>query len=291
MQFLPIKSIWWITYLRLFEYWLVIKLKKDRESREELERVRQELYLEEQEQLARNHERIEMERKLRQRIDLQKQHQEQIQFKQLREQAERDEENRIKEQMLEKFAIDDKLEQMNAQRRRMKQLEHKKAVEQLLEVRRQELNAAKKRELDERVEAEKLDEYRRQIIEEERIRLLKEHATKLLGYLPKGVIRDSKDLDILGDDFKRQYQKRQVDFFGDDKGWSSKWTDYLIEKKSKIFFYPTNLFIKKKLQKQMIQFWTNFLIQTLYQLYSLRITWNDGSWIVSLFQFFFYQFY
>ena len=35
-------------------------------------------------------------------------------------------------QMMAKFAEDDRIEQMNAQKRRMKQLEHKKAVEQLL---------------------------------------------------------------------------------------------------------------------------------------------------------------
>lgn len=39
-------------------------------------------------------------------------------------------------QMLEKFAEDDRIEQMNAQKRRMKQLEHKKAVERLIEERR-----------------------------------------------------------------------------------------------------------------------------------------------------------
>ena len=49
------------------------KIEKDREQREEMEKIRQELYLEEQEELARNHERVEMERKLRQRLDLQKQ--------------------------------------------------------------------------------------------------------------------------------------------------------------------------------------------------------------------------
>ena len=38
--------------------------------------------------------------------------------------------------MLEKFAEDDRIEQMNAQKRRMKQLEHKKAVEKLIEDRR-----------------------------------------------------------------------------------------------------------------------------------------------------------
>ena len=38
--------------------------------------------------------------------------------------------------MLAKFAEDDRIEQMNAQKRRMKQLEHKRAVEQLLQDRR-----------------------------------------------------------------------------------------------------------------------------------------------------------
>lgn len=40
--------------------------------------------------------------------------------------------------MLAKFAEDDRIEQMNAQKRRMKQQEHKRAVEQLLEERRQQ---------------------------------------------------------------------------------------------------------------------------------------------------------
>ena len=40
--------------------------------------------------------------------------------------------------MLEKFAEDDRIEQMNAQKRRMKQLEHKRAVEALIEDRRQQ---------------------------------------------------------------------------------------------------------------------------------------------------------
>ena len=56
--------------------------------------------------------------------------------------------------------------------------------------------------------------------EEERIKLLREHATRLLGYLPKGVIRNDKDLDELGVEFKQEYAKRQIDYFGDaDRGW------------------------------------------------------------------------
>jgi len=45
--------------------------------------------------------------------------------------------------MFEQMALDDRLEQMNAQKRRMKELEHKKAVELLLQERRDQ-NAKRK---------------------------------------------------------------------------------------------------------------------------------------------------
>ncbi len=163
---------------------------------------------------------MEFERKIRQRLDLQQEHKEQVQFKAMREEAERREEESIKQQMLQKFALDDKIEQMNAQKRRMKQLEHKRQVEELLEDRRHRLNQERQRELNERIESDKLENYKRQIIEEERAKLLKEHAVKLLGFLPKGVIRDSKDLEMMGSEFKQEYQKRQVDFFGDEDRWT-----------------------------------------------------------------------
>lgn len=46
-------------------------------------------------------------------------------------------------QMMAKFAEDDRLEQMNAQKRRMKQLEHRRAVEKLIEERRQQFQMEK----------------------------------------------------------------------------------------------------------------------------------------------------
>ena len=50
---------------------------------------------------------------------------------------------RITLQMLAKFAEDDRIEQMNAQKRRMKQLEHKRAVEALIEDRRRRFEEQK----------------------------------------------------------------------------------------------------------------------------------------------------
>ena len=59
---------------------------------------------------------------------------------------------------------------------------------------------------------------RRTLIEEERQRLLQEHASKLLGYLPKGVLRNDQDLGLFDKNFQDAYQKRRVDLF-EDEGW------------------------------------------------------------------------
>ena len=39
--------------------------------------------------------------------------------------------------------------------------------------------------MDERLEEERMEQVRKEIIEEERVKLLQEHAHRLLGYLPK----------------------------------------------------------------------------------------------------------
>lgn len=121
--------------------------------------------------------------------------------------------------MMAKFAEDDRIEQMNAQKRRMKQLEHKREVEKLIEDRRRQQEADMELEAKERAIEEQKEALRRQIIEEERQRLLKRHATQLLGYLPKGLLRED-DLEHLDEDFRKHFKTRQADAFSDD-GWEA----------------------------------------------------------------------
>ena len=61
--------------------------------------------------------------------------------KQIRRQAEKEEEEGFRKMIMAKMAEDDRLEQMNAQKRRMKQLEHKREVEKLMEERRRQRQA------------------------------------------------------------------------------------------------------------------------------------------------------
>ena len=74
---------------------------------------------------------------------------------------------------------------MNAQKRRMRTLEHKRLAEEAVAKRRAMLEAERQRELEDMQETQRREELRRQIIEQERRRMLREHAPQLINYLPK----------------------------------------------------------------------------------------------------------
>ncbi|PKU47954.1 hypothetical protein llap_1737 [Limosa lapponica baueri] len=118
-------------------------LEREKQKREELEQIRQELYLEEQEETERKKEMAEIEKRIRQRLDLRQTYEEQFALKKILQQAMREEEEAFRQQMLAKLAEDDRIEQMNAQKRRMKQLEHRRAVEKLIEDRHKQFIADK----------------------------------------------------------------------------------------------------------------------------------------------------
>lgn len=82
-----------------------------------------------------------MEKKIRQRLMLQRSYQQEMAFKEMRQQAEREEEEAFRRTTMAKMAEDDRIEQMNARKRRMKQLEHKREVEKLIEDRRRQREA------------------------------------------------------------------------------------------------------------------------------------------------------
>lgn len=86
---------------------------------------------------------------------------------------------------MRKFAEDDRIELMNQQKRRMKQLEHKKAADALIEERKR-IHLQEAELLRKEIEKEReIERYKKEVIEQERQRLLREHASKLVGFLPK----------------------------------------------------------------------------------------------------------
>lgn len=117
-----------------------------------------------------------MEKRIREREDFKKQFDLMMAEKAEREAQRREEEEKYREHLLSVMAEKDKLDQMNAQKARLKREEHKREASRLLEERKKEQERMKQLELEEREEQRKLQEFKRKIIEEERIRLLKEHA-------------------------------------------------------------------------------------------------------------------
>lgn len=108
--------------------------------------------------------------------------------KKLKEQMKKEEEKmeqEFKQKMLEKFKEDERVEQMNAQKRRMKELDFKKEVERLWT---EKLNVYREQRAQELKEKEKKDEEERrkeEIVFQEKERLLREHAELLEKYFPK----------------------------------------------------------------------------------------------------------
>lgn len=89
------------------------------------------------------HVQEELEKRIRQRLELRNSYEEQLASRKMLLQALKEEEEAFGQAMLAKFAEDDRIEQMNAQKRRMKQLEHRREVEKLIQERRKQVIADK----------------------------------------------------------------------------------------------------------------------------------------------------
>ena len=94
-------------------------------------------------------------------------------------------EDEFKHKLMQKFAEDERLEQMNAQKRRMRELEHKREIERLWQEKLAIYRAQREMELDERRAKEEDERRKAAIVEMEKERLLREHGSILHTYHPK----------------------------------------------------------------------------------------------------------
>lgn len=94
-------------------------------------------------------------------------------------------EDEFKRKMAEKFAEDERLEQMNAQKRRMRELEHKREIERLWQEKLNVYRVQREQEWEERRLKEEGEVIQREVVEREKERLLAEHAGILNQFNPK----------------------------------------------------------------------------------------------------------
>merc|ERR1719191_990037 len=121
----------------------------------------------------------------------------QMNVKKEKEELEKQEENAFRDQLMQKFMQDERLEKLNAERRRKMIQQHKREVERLLQERRKMYEAERFQEMEERNQAKQEEEQRQLVIEQERQRLLAVHAQPLKDFLPKGTLERDSDLDIV----------------------------------------------------------------------------------------------
>lgn len=84
-------------------------------------------------------------------------------------------EDEFKIKMAEKFAEDERLEQMNAQKRRMREQEHKREIERLWQEKLSVYRVQREQEWEEMRIKKEQDDIERSVIAQEKERLLAEH--------------------------------------------------------------------------------------------------------------------
>merc|ERR1711920_958000 len=173
--------------------------EKASKDKEELEILRNDLHTEELEAESRRREELQVRKKLEDKEEMKNAYVFQMKMKEDKAAAARVEEEKIRVQLLKKFAEDDRIEQMNEQKRRLKVEAHKQEAQRLIEVRREAYDQQRD---NERMadEAMRQEEGKRQVvIEAERRRLIAEHASELRDFLPKSTLESKEDYELMFD--------------------------------------------------------------------------------------------
>jgi len=174
---------------------------------EDFEQLCNDLHSEELEAAGRRREELQMRKKMEDQEEMKRAHSYQMKMKEERAERMRSEDNDMRDSLMKKFAEDDRLEQMNEHKRRMKVEAHKREADRLVAVRREMYE--KEREAEKEVDARlRVDEGKRQqVIEAERKRLIAEHASELRDFLPKGTLETVDDYDLM---FNKQQSGKDV---------------------------------------------------------------------------------
>uniref|UniRef100_A0A1Q3FXH1 Meiosis-specific nuclear structural protein 1 n=1 Tax=Culex tarsalis TaxID=7177 RepID=A0A1Q3FXH1_CULTA len=170
---------------------MVAELQEEFDEARKRENLLQDLYAAELDERQEQRLQRDLEQQLRKRIEARLGIERQLVEIECRRKQQEDEDRRFKEDQLKLWAERDRLDQLSNEKRRLKLMEHRRAIQELLEDRRQRRADEVKELMQMQSMFEQEEKRREEIIEEERIKLLKEHVTALLGFLPPGVLRES----------------------------------------------------------------------------------------------------
>jgi len=169
---------------------------KNKEA-EELEMLRNDLHQEEREHKARRAEQLKQEKRDQDKEDMKSAYVMQMNTNARKRADAIEDEHKIRDALMSKFAEDEKIEQMNDQKRRLRIANHKREAQRLIDMRADQFAAARNAERAEEQRLRDDDADRHIVIEEERRKLLEEHAVPLRDFLPKGTLQHIHDYDMV----------------------------------------------------------------------------------------------
>eukprot|EP01064_Diplonema_japonicum_P032061 TRINITY_DN594_c0_g6_i1.p1 TRINITY_DN594_c0_g6~~TRINITY_DN594_c0_g6_i1.p1 ORF type:complete len:456 (+),score=225.06 TRINITY_DN594_c0_g6_i1:44-1411(+) len=172
-------------------------IQAERQRKEEMEALIADYHMELVEKKERDRAREEMEKNIRSRLVMLQANEYQKELKMIKKEAEAEEELEFRRRMMEKFAEDDRIEQMKQADRNRKRAEHNREVQRLIEERKKQRELERQSELAAAKQATEKEAEIQDVIRQERLKLLREHAVKLKDFLPKGVFTED-DLRALG---------------------------------------------------------------------------------------------
>lgn len=121
----------------------------------------------------------------------------QTQMKLQRQQEEQRQEEAIMRKMLDKFAEDDKQEQLNVLKRKQKIIEYRNECERQWKLKREEYAKQKQYELQELEYQKQKEMDKGKLLQQEKERLIKENEEILKQYYPKGYYRTLRQLEAI----------------------------------------------------------------------------------------------
>jgi len=175
-------------------------------AKAELEYLINELYQEQMKAEARAKDEAELRKRMEDRVLMQRAFEAQMASRAEKRRQEQEEEERLRQEVLRKFAEDDRLEAMSRERRRQMIEKHKEQAEMIVEERRRQHQQAREEELRELQRRAEEEERRKRIVEAERLRILREEAAPLKDFLPKGTLKVPPDQTLVEESNKEWRQ-------------------------------------------------------------------------------------
>lgn len=163
----------------------------------EMERYRELLYIEEEEQRLRLLEQERLEKQHRMMQEMMRANEEMQAMKADKVRKEKEEEEQIAEMMKRKFEEDLRKEREEFERRQQEKILYRGEITDQIKKRQEAYRIELEREQFEIDQEKRRQAFKAKVVEEARKRLLMQHGKELKEYLPRGVIRDQEEYNLI----------------------------------------------------------------------------------------------